>query len=509
MITASRLFSNCINVYAIGISALLIYIICTYHREWIGLGTSMDAKLTESHGLAVAAEIDEDAASNKKDNGMGIKFVNSDEEAYSHPLDPFTTEELKLASKLLFDSLQSDSKYNAQKIYMHSYWPYLPSKAQAFNYLEKKAKGSLMPKFDTKEFPHKMTLDVSFVNGNADNNNNGIREYYNIVMDLTNSKIESINKLDTNNFKGFPMITAMDFEVGTNIIISDSQVFNYFHKTLGMTEEAIKNNILCFTTAPIVDYLKLMQEKGIVNSNHRFSFPICFDFTFTAEYSYQNQLPFLGILDLDNEILIDYFDCHDLNVPCKHYDKFNLETFEWSDAIMSKEEFEKNTKYKDVEMADIATCQQERYSNKFVKEHLRPKIEFDFDPNGYSSSESEGGLKPSFEIANNHEIFWQGWSLHESFNIRFGGVLSDIRFNNRSIVYNMHLSEIYVPYQTNVTSLWWYSKFYLDGSQYGVGWYVVVISVFFISCFFVSCLFFNFDWWVMCHVVAWIMVTRD
>ena len=68
-------------------------------------------------------------------------------------------------------------------------------------------------------------------------------------------------------------------------------------------------------------------------------------------------------------------------------------------------------------------------------------------------------------------IHWQNWSFHLRWELREGVVVSLVRYKEgnemRSILYQGHLSEIFVPYQD--TTEGWYYRNYMDEGDYGFG----------------------------------------
>ena len=68
-------------------------------------------------------------------------------------------------------------------------------------------------------------------------------------------------------------------------------------------------------------------------------------------------------------------------------------------------------------------------------------------------------------------IRWQGWSMHLGFDQRFGPVLSLVAFQDeaekRSILYQAHVSEVFVPYMDPAPN--WNFRTYMDAGEYGLG----------------------------------------
>ncbi|KAK7976567.1 hypothetical protein PG989_015030 [Apiospora arundinis] len=53
---------------------------------------------------------------------------------------------------------------------------------------------------------------------------------------------------------------------------------------------------------------------------------------------------------------------------------------------------------------------------------------------------------PSFSVTDGNLIQWQKWSMRATFNSREGAVLHDIRYDGRSILYRLSMSDMTVPY---------------------------------------------------------------
>lgn len=68
-------------------------------------------------------------------------------------------------------------------------------------------------------------------------------------------------------------------------------------------------------------------------------------------------------------------------------------------------------------------------------------------------------------------VQWQNWSFHLRWELREGVVVSLVKYQDgdrsRSVLYQGHLSEIFVPYQD--PSEGWYYRNYLDEGDYGFG----------------------------------------
>jgi primary-amine oxidase len=79
-------------------------------------------------------------------------------------------------------------------------------------------------------------------------------------------------------------------------------------------------------------------------------------------------------------------------------------------------------------------------------------------------------LGPGFTI-DGHNVTWQDWSFHLRPDFRTGMVVSTVRFRDgdrlRPVLYEGHLSEIFVPYMDPATA--WYTRNYLDLGEYITG----------------------------------------
>lgn len=68
-------------------------------------------------------------------------------------------------------------------------------------------------------------------------------------------------------------------------------------------------------------------------------------------------------------------------------------------------------------------------------------------------------------------VAWQGWSFHLGFDQRFGSVLSLVRHDDegreRMVLYQGHVSEVFVPYMEDSPS--WSFRTYLDAGEFGLG----------------------------------------
>jgi primary-amine oxidase len=81
-------------------------------------------------------------------------------------------------------------------------------------------------------------------------------------------------------------------------------------------------------------------------------------------------------------------------------------------------------------------------------------------------------LGPGFEI-DGYQVRWQNWNFHLRPDQRIGLVLSLVRYqpgsgaSSRSVMYQGHLSEIFVPYMD--PSFAWYRRNFIDAGEYVAG----------------------------------------
>ena len=77
---------------------------------------------------------------------------------------------------------------------------------------------------------------------------------------------------------------------------------------------------------------------------------------------------------------------------------------------------------------------------------------------------------PGFEI-DDYRVSWQNWSFHFRVSPRVGVVISDVRYRDgdreRRVLYQGHLSEIFVPYMDPSPDL--YHRAYFDAGEFGNG----------------------------------------
>ncbi len=114
---------------------------------------------------------------------------------------------------------------------------------------------------------------------------------------------------------------------------------------------------------------------------------------------------------------------------------------------------------------------------KLVDEELvpmaQPPVDFHREATG-PAREVAGSLTtsstPGYTL-DGHEVSWGAWRFHVKNDPRAGLVLSTVRYVDRglhrSVLYQGHVSELFVPYQDPAAG--WYFRTYLDAGEYGAG----------------------------------------
>lgn len=106
-----------------------------------------------------------------------------------------------------------------------------------------------------------------------------------------------------------------------------------------------------------------------------------------------------------------------------------------------------------------------------------PATRSDFDPSSIGPvREAPGRLRieqpegPGFALSG-HEVTWQKWRFHLRIDQRVGPVLSLVEYLDddavRSVLYEAHLSEIFVPYMDPAEG--WYHRNFIDAGEYPQG----------------------------------------
>ncbi|KAG0617047.1 hypothetical protein M758_5G160400 [Ceratodon purpureus] len=73
---------------------------------------------------------------------------------------------------------------------------------------------------------------------------------------------------------------------------------------------------------------------------------------------------------------------------------------------------------------------------------------------------------PSFTL-DGHIVKWAGWEFHVRPNLRSQNVISIVKKDGRSVMYQGFVSEVFVPYQSATTD--WYWRTYMDAGEYNLG----------------------------------------
>lgn len=106
---------------------------------------------------------------------------------------------------------------------------------------------------------------------------------------------------------------------------------------------------------------------------------------------------------------------------------------------------------------------------------IPPAAEYDPDATANAaggSATSAVVAKPVADIAiNGSEVTWQNWRFRVRMDPRLGIVISTVGINDqgklRAVMYEGHLSEIFVPYMDPTPG--WYFRTYMDAGEYGAG----------------------------------------
>lgn len=92
------------------------------------------------------------------------------------------------------------------------------------------------------------------------------------------------------------------------------------------------------------------------------------------------------------------------------------------------------------------------------------------NPTAGNDTQSERSAAPRIDVED-RMVSWGNWSFHIGFDQRFGPVLSLVSFRDgahqRSILYQAHVSEVFVPYMEPSAS--WSFRTYMDAGEYGLG----------------------------------------
>jgi primary-amine oxidase len=106
-----------------------------------------------------------------------------------------------------------------------------------------------------------------------------------------------------------------------------------------------------------------------------------------------------------------------------------------------------------------------------------PTASADYDPASLGPPREVPGpirieqpLGPGFELAG-HEVAWQKWRFHVRPDVRVGMIISTVSYEDRdqarSVLYQGHLSEIFVPYMD--PSFGWFARNFIDAGEFSSG----------------------------------------
>jgi primary-amine oxidase len=80
-------------------------------------------------------------------------------------------------------------------------------------------------------------------------------------------------------------------------------------------------------------------------------------------------------------------------------------------------------------------------ASEYVPELVKGGLRTDLKP--LNVSQPEG---PSFKVSNESLVEWQKWRFRVGFNSREGATIHDVRYDGRSVLYRLSISEMTVPY---------------------------------------------------------------
>ncbi|HEY0165313.1 MAG TPA: hypothetical protein VGB39_08075, partial [Sphingomicrobium sp.] len=102
-----------------------------------------------------------------------------------------------------------------------------------------------------------------------------------------------------------------------------------------------------------------------------------------------------------------------------------------------------------------------------------PSLEQERQPNLRPAARQIISIAPAgfnFTVRDNL-VRWEGWSFHLSFDQRVGPIVSTVRYDDsgrlRPVLYQGHLSEMFVPYMDPDPN--WSFRSYMDAGEYGFG----------------------------------------
>ncbi|KAK2464894.1 hypothetical protein APHAL10511_002970 [Amanita phalloides] len=358
--------------------------------------------------------------------------------ATKHPLDPLTSDEISVISKLLLQNMAR--KYNQEKVALKFVSSALlpPPKHIVLAYL-----GIPLDAGSKPEPP--MTI-------------------------VRRAEIELIDVL-----RGYAYHAELELVDDTWVLYKLDQLSEGVHPLITLDEllaceEVVRND-------PIVQ--KLAKDVGVEPDQIRCDgWSIGFDDRFPQAKRIQQALVFARLYDHDNLYAhpLDFVPVIDANAKVllhvdfpPHYNK----TANGHVLPVSTTAAPRTVGSIDKAFADAK------------RERIRPPLKsFDFLPDLMKTTE-EGGFKPreglkpllisqpegvSFKL-DGHVLEWQGWKMHVAFGQREGLVISTITFEDRGeirpIFYRLSLGEMVVPYGAPEHPH--PRKFAFDSGEYGIG----------------------------------------
>ncbi len=101
----------------------------------------------------------------------------------------------------------------------------------------------------------------------------------------------------------------------------------------------------------------------------------------------------------------------------------------------------------------------------YTEEEIAARDDMELRPEMNPATVTQEG-EPNYTI-DGSEVSWDIWSFRWRIDKRPGVVLSEIMANDRQVLYQAHLSEVFVPYMDPDEG--WYWRTYMDSGEYGFG----------------------------------------
>ena len=101
----------------------------------------------------------------------------------------------------------------------------------------------------------------------------------------------------------------------------------------------------------------------------------------------------------------------------------------------------------------------------YTEEEIAAREDMELRPEMNPATIAQQG-EPNYTI-DGSEVSWDIWSFRWRIDKRPGVVLSDITADGRQVLYQAHLSEVFVPYMDPDEG--WYWRTYMDSGEYGFG----------------------------------------